>query len=159
MFLSHGFDGYISKPIDIRDLNAILHRLICDKQPPEVIEAARREIGRGKSAPIPELARKILSSERLTSAVIRDIGNAIAVLDGFLLKQGSASEEDIESYITSVHGMKSALANIGEAGLSSIADELEQAGKNNDMAAMLSETQGFIESLQSVIEKIKPKEV
>jgi CheY-like chemotaxis protein len=35
MFLQSGFDGYISKPIDLRELNAILNRFIRDRQPPE----------------------------------------------------------------------------------------------------------------------------
>ena len=43
IFLKSGFDDFISKPIDIRQLNLILNRLIRDKQPPEVLEAARRE--------------------------------------------------------------------------------------------------------------------
>jgi signal transduction histidine kinase/FixJ family two-component response regulator len=42
IFLKNGFDDFISKPLDIRLLNAVLNKLIRDKQPPEVIEAARR---------------------------------------------------------------------------------------------------------------------
>jgi len=41
MFLNNGFDGFISKPIDIRQLNATLNKMIRDKQPVEVIDAAR----------------------------------------------------------------------------------------------------------------------
>ena len=43
MFLANGFDDFISKPIDVRQLNAVLNKLIRDKQPPEVLEAARRQ--------------------------------------------------------------------------------------------------------------------
>jgi signal transduction histidine kinase/CheY-like chemotaxis protein len=43
IFLENGFDGFISKPIDTRQLNVTLNKLIRDKQPPEVLEAARRE--------------------------------------------------------------------------------------------------------------------
>ncbi|MCL2015265.1 MAG: ATP-binding protein [Defluviitaleaceae bacterium] len=41
-FLQNGFDGFISKPIDTSHLNALLHKFIRGKQPPEVIEAAHR---------------------------------------------------------------------------------------------------------------------
>ncbi|MCL2269832.1 MAG: ATP-binding protein, partial [Treponema sp.] len=44
MFMQNGFDGFISKPIDSRELNLILNDLIRNKKPPEVIEAARREM-------------------------------------------------------------------------------------------------------------------
>jgi len=43
MFLKNGFDGFISKPIDIRQLNAALNKMIRDKQPFEVIDAARKQ--------------------------------------------------------------------------------------------------------------------
>ena len=43
MFLENGFDAYIPKPIDTRELNTILNDLIRDKKPPEAVEAARRE--------------------------------------------------------------------------------------------------------------------
>ena len=41
LFLENGFDNFISKPIDIRQLNNVLNKLVRDKQPEEVIEAAR----------------------------------------------------------------------------------------------------------------------
>jgi CheY-like chemotaxis protein/anti-sigma regulatory factor (Ser/Thr protein kinase) len=41
IFMANGFDGFISKPIDIRELNASLNKFVRDRQPPEVIEAAR----------------------------------------------------------------------------------------------------------------------
>ena len=40
-FLKSGFDGFISKPIQTDHLNTILTKYIRDKQPPEVIKAAR----------------------------------------------------------------------------------------------------------------------
>jgi len=40
-FMKEGFDGFISKPIQTKHLDAILTKHIKDKQAPEVIEAAR----------------------------------------------------------------------------------------------------------------------
>ncbi|WP_461256660.1 response regulator [Treponema sp. R80B11-R83G3] len=42
MFAENGFDGFISKPIDIRQLNDLLNKMIRDKYPEETVEAARR---------------------------------------------------------------------------------------------------------------------
>ncbi|MCL1996338.1 MAG: ATP-binding protein [Defluviitaleaceae bacterium] len=44
LFLKNGFDDFISKPIDTRQLNSILNKLIRDKQSPEVLEAARSHV-------------------------------------------------------------------------------------------------------------------
>jgi signal transduction histidine kinase/ActR/RegA family two-component response regulator len=49
IFMENGFDGFISKPIDIRQLNVSLNKFVRDKQAPEVIEAARREKNGGFS--------------------------------------------------------------------------------------------------------------
>jgi CheY-like chemotaxis protein len=43
VFLDNGFDNFISKPIDTRQLNNVLNTLIRDKQSPEVLEEAKRQ--------------------------------------------------------------------------------------------------------------------
>jgi len=43
IFLDNGFDNFISKPIDTRQLNNVLNTLIRDKQSPEVLEEAKRQ--------------------------------------------------------------------------------------------------------------------
>jgi len=45
VFLKNGFNDYISKPIDIRQLDVVLNKLVRDKHPPEVVDAARRNAG------------------------------------------------------------------------------------------------------------------
>jgi len=44
MFMKNGFDGFISKPIDSRELNHYLNDFIRNKKPPEVIEEARHDL-------------------------------------------------------------------------------------------------------------------
>jgi len=156
MFLNHGFDDFISKPIDIRQLNASLNRLIRDKQPSEVIEAAHKEKA--------EMEEKLVSGSAYQQidpdlAVIftRDAEKAIKVLEK-CMKKNLGSENDIQMYIINVHAMKSALANIGATELSATALRLEQAGRGKDINVMITETGEFIEELHKVIEEIKPKD-
>jgi len=42
IFLENGFDGFISKPIDIRHLDLTLNKFVRDKYPVEVVEAAKK---------------------------------------------------------------------------------------------------------------------
>jgi signal transduction histidine kinase/CheY-like chemotaxis protein len=156
VFLKNGFDGFISKPIDIRQLNVTLIKLIRNKQPPEVIEAAQKEKAEfdKKQASVRETQQ---IDPQLAVIFARDAEKAINVLDN-ILQNNFKTESDVQLYIINVHAMKSALANIGETELSASALRLEQAGREKDLNLMTAETKNFLEALQTVIDKIKPKD-
>ena len=150
-FLSNGFDDFISKPIDIRQLNATLNKFIRDIHPNDVVDAARQQQEKSgvnvlKSSSHPELA----------GAFIRDAKKSIETLK-MLHATNYRRNDDIQSYIINVHAMKSALANINEDEMSNFAGRLENAGRNKDIELMKNETHAFMDSLSALIEKLKPK--
>jgi len=153
MFMKNGFDDFISKPIDIRQLNISLNRLIRDKQPQEVIEAANKQ----KT----EMDKKQPSGYQqvdiqLAEIFARDAERAIKVLKA-CIENNLNDETDLQMYIINVHAMKSALANIGEKELSAIALKLEQSGREKKINTLLSETEDFINKLDLVVKEIKEK--
>ena len=156
MFLKNGFDDFISKPIDIRQLNVSLNRLIRDKQPPEVVEAAHKEKAAMEEKLTPGNTYQQIDPQ-LAVIFSRDAGKAIKVLE-ICIKNNLGTENDIQMYIINVHAMKSALANIGASELSATALRLEQAGRGKDINVMLSETDKFIDDLRKIVEEIKPKD-
>jgi signal transduction histidine kinase/CheY-like chemotaxis protein len=81
MFMKNGFDGFISKPIDVRQLNATLNKMIRDKQPFEVIDAARRQKAARKTAQ--ETPQQMLPPAALLAREIfvRDAERAAATLE------------------------------------------------------------------------------
>jgi len=149
MFLQNGFDSFLSKPIDSRELDYLLNDFIKNRQPAEVVEAAR-------SVPVKErvLNNNIMNHTGKTQGIemffISDAQKAVNTLERI-----DINDLNIETYITSVHGIKSALANIGENELSAIALELENAGKACDFEVLSRETQAFINALKSLIIKYK----
>ena len=151
VFLANRFDGFISKPIDSRELDAILNRFIHDKQPHEVIEAARREqLERGSgnsSGPAQN------TNSEFEKYFLLDAENAIKVIEELYTKL--PDERAVESYIITVHGMRNVLANIGEAELSAVALKLEKAGYEHDLAVITQETHAFIDALRFLIGKYK----
>jgi HPt (histidine-containing phosphotransfer) domain-containing protein len=155
MVQQNGFDGFISMPIDIRQLNAALNKMIRDKYPPETVEAARRLAANVNMAKPVEAQPS--SDPKLAAMFVLDAEKALATLNA-IMANGFRRNDDIRQYIVSVHSMKSALANIGETGLSDAASKLEQAGRAEDTAAMTAETPAFLETLREVIEKNKPRE-
>jgi signal transduction histidine kinase/CheY-like chemotaxis protein/HAMP domain-containing protein/HPt (histidine-containing phosphotransfer) domain-containing protein len=153
MFMENGFDDFISKPIDIRQLNITLNKLIRDKYPADVVEAAKRQRkhlysgGVQGKAPEPQLAE----------AFIRDAKKAIAKLEEVYLEK-CRSEEELSTFIIEIHAMKSALANIGETEISAEALKLEKAGREKNTALILSELPSFMEMLRDVIKKFESRE-
>jgi signal transduction histidine kinase/DNA-binding NarL/FixJ family response regulator len=153
MFLSIGFDRFISKPIDSRELDQMLKELIRDRKPPEIGEAARRERKKPGAAPtkdLTELKKYFVMDAQGGLTVLKDIYAKIDRLDD--------TDSDIALYTTTVHGLKSALANIGETELSEFAFELEKAGRTRDLGVVIDRTPAFMERLESLAAAFKPRE-
>jgi PAS domain S-box-containing protein len=153
MFLKNGFDDFISKPIDIRQLNNSLNKLIRDKKPAEVVEEARLQ----KDKLFAEVVHKEVTTAQLAEFFVRDALKAASVLDS-IAKNNCRRTDDLSLFVINVHAMKSALANVGETELSEFAKILEQAGRNNNINLILAELPIFLDALYSVIGKFKQKE-
>jgi len=149
IFFNNGFDGYISKPIDIRQLNSTLNKLVRDKQPAAVIEEARRQ-----KESLSNASHYSSFNRQLIEFFLRDAKKSAAVLETVYINKGRRSE-DISMFIINVHGMKSALANIGKTELSEQAARLEQAGRDKNIKYIMSELPSFLELLYDVIHKLE----
>jgi HPt (histidine-containing phosphotransfer) domain-containing protein len=135
----------------------VLNKLVRDKQPPEVIEAARQQ-AKAKKDQSSENTPQPTMDPRFAEIFVRDARKSIAVLDAIYEKRGSYSDEDMRTYGIHVHGMKSALANIGRMDLSAIALTLEMSVRAGDTEIMLSQTSAFLDSLRALVEELTPEE-
>jgi signal transduction histidine kinase/DNA-binding response OmpR family regulator len=149
LFLNKGFDDFISKPIDIRQLNMILKKWIRDKAPPEIVEAAIQQRVAENSESIKPVTGTLLG------VFAKDVKKTLPIMEKTLKNLSTATEEDLRLFTTNAHAMKSALANINELEASKQAASLEKAGKERDIAAIRSETQGFMDALKDIVAKIK----
>ena len=155
IFLSNGFNGFISKPIDIRQLNAMLNKLVRDKYPVKVVEAARR-LKENMKKKI-DTAQPQHSDVHLLGIFLKDAEKAAATLET-IIGNNCRRTDDLNIYTITVHAMKSALANIGEKELSGIAEKLECAGKEKNIEEIINKTPPFINLLRIIIGKIKAVE-
>ena len=135
VFLGNGFDDFLSKPIDVRQLNTVLNRFVRDKQPPETAPPAL--------------------DPGFAEVFLRDADKSIAALEAFA-EITALADEDLRQYIVHVHGMKSALANIGRTELSTVAAGLEKAGRDGDMAAIAGGTPDFLGRLRALAGELRP---
>gem|GEM_PF-3111423 len=149
MFCENGFDGFVSKPIDIRQLNYILNSFIRDKQPPKVLEEARRQ---KESGTLPASAAEEAGPLSLLKQVDGlDVDSALDAMGGLedvymdtvkltarLLpdrvgKMDRFINTDWKAFSIEVHGLKSVLKNIGATALGSMAAQLERAAAEDNL--------------------------
>jgi hypothetical protein len=166
-FLNNGFDNFISKPIDVRQLNAMLKKYIRDKQPPDVIKAAQQAAASQQTAGAEKQSSTMTEEHSVPPAELADIFtreaakviDAIeAILGDSTKNNGVINDDDLLTYTIKVHGVKSALKAVNEDELSAAALKLEEAGHEKNISVITTETPGFIEKLREVIVKLTPKE-
>jgi signal transduction histidine kinase/DNA-binding NarL/FixJ family response regulator len=158
IFMENGFDEFISKPIDIRQMNVSLNKFIRSRHSPEVVEAARQQAAKlnmAKSATGDVLPA---SDPQLAAIFTRDAEKSIAVLQSIYAKRDTYDEESLQMFIINTHAMKSALANIGEKELSKFASELEQAARERNFSIAIAKTPEFLNALRTLIEKYTPEQ-
>ncbi|MCL2698578.1 MAG: ATP-binding protein, partial [Oscillospiraceae bacterium] len=160
LFLNSGFDDFISKPIDMRQLNAILKKFIRDKQPPEVLEAVLK---RAKSGPVQQVVKLIPPGTEIHGL---DIGKGIVRYDNNeviyvkILRSYAAglrnilrtceavgnSEEELREYKIKVHGIKGASLNIFAEPIAEITMALEKAATSGDFDYVNEHNPAFLEA-------------
>ena len=154
-FLENGFDEFISKPIDIRQLNSVLNKLIRNKQSPEVIAEARKQ-----RLEMDEAAFQSNISEAdsaLQAVFLLDIKKALPIIEDTFKNIDNATGEDLHLFTVNVHAIKSALANIGETVVSRLAFALEKAGKEQNRNLIKKQAPVLIDDILSIKAKIESK--
>ncbi|MCL2063595.1 MAG: ATP-binding protein [Candidatus Cloacimonetes bacterium] len=143
MFRKNGFDDFISKPIDMQHLNDILNKYIRDKKN----KLTSSPLNKSHST---QPTKKQSINQKLLMVFKRDAEKSIDILNA------SLENGDIKMFTTTAHGMKSALANIGEIEISSNAAALENAGLKSDMDFISVHAPAFIEALENLIQDLSP---
>ena len=153
MFLQSGFDSFIAKPIDTRQLNLVLNQLVRDKQPPEVVEAARRQ--RGNVEEDDTVSSQI--NPLLMESFIRDAYRSLAVLESVCQNGQLDTEEGLQSFTITIHGIKGSLGNIGESELAESAFQLESAAREQNTDLITASTPSFMAELRVLLEDLESK--
>jgi CheY-like chemotaxis protein/anti-sigma regulatory factor (Ser/Thr protein kinase) len=159
MFLKKGFDAFVSKPIDIRELDSVLNKFVRDKQPPEVLEAHRKK---NENVNKKEVAKEADKPEEINSmlleSVINDAKKCLVTIEHLIQSTEILTDSGLQAYIIAVHGIKGSLGNIGENRLSKYAYKLEFAGREKDFDLVMSATPEFVHELRCYINELESKQ-
>ena len=172
MFLENGFDDFLSKPIDMFQLNVILERWIPrEKQKPPVRKnapeapariAASDAVHVKEQEPAPEIVIEGVDTNRgiiLSGGTVKRYMHTLEMYCKDNLEKTQAIKTcldngDLALYTIYVHAIKSASANIGAIKLSETAETLETAGKRGDLDFIQTHNGRFLTALQTLLDRI-----
>jgi len=162
MFLSNGFNDFLSKPIDTIKLNSILEKHIPKEKREKVTETERGRLSVCESNSNANFEIEGIDIKRGIATVGGTLELYIQILATFY-RDGVTKIEEIKKcletdnyplYTTYVHALKSASANIGALDLSEIAKSLETAGRKEDLAFIKLHNAQFLMALEVILSNI-----
>ena len=166
MFLSQGFQAFLSKPIDIFRLDALIKHWVRDENLEKTFaDGQYLEDGRGISeaseGPAPELLKKQLNGLDLKKGLERfgsDEGLFLDVLRSFaantrplLESMKNVSKDSLDDYAVTVHGIKGSSRGIFADLIGAAAEELEKAARDGDFGYVAAHNSTFLESAWKLI--------
>ena len=162
MFMSNGFNDFLSKPIDKKMLDTILKKWIPkDKQKiPEIDHSLHGDLE--NEVVITETIEgiDIRKGLQLSGGTIEYFYETLASYHSDLIERIELIREcvelrDLSRYTTFVHAIRSASANIGANEVSRMAHDLENAGVKKDWDYIRHRNNNFITALEQLLGNIK----
>ena len=154
-YLGEGFDDYLSKPIDVGELESILERHL----PADIVSFVSAE----EPMPEPEPVNKF-SELDLETALNYCMGSKDFLAQMFMTFidekrvakiQAAFDSGDLQTYRILVHALKSTSMTVGALGLGESAKALEAAAKMNDKRTVEAQHAKLMAKYQTVCEQIK----
>ncbi|SDB08026.1 Signal transduction histidine kinase [Ruminococcaceae bacterium FB2012] len=178
MFLSEGFDGFVSKPIELVELERVLKKVLPrsvitsedgEALPEETAEEAPADEAPADEAPAEaelSLFEKLealgintaegmgycMDDEELYSELLMQFVNEAP--SKRLLMEEAFAAEDLKNYAIYVHGLKSTSRMIGDGALGSQAEALEFASKDGNAEFVREHHPGLMEDYLNLTEGI-----
>ncbi len=160
MYLSEGFDDYLTKPLDSNVLEETVKKMLPEEKVIEeagIPEAEKNMSLRSRLSVIEELdydtALKYCGGdENLLQEIITDIASECQERIERMRK--CLETRDIKSYRIDAHSIKSSMATLGAYQLSERAKMHEYAARDNDIAFIYGDAEEFIEEYNNLCSRI-----
>ncbi|MDR3164034.1 MAG: response regulator [Synergistaceae bacterium] len=167
MFLENGFQAFLTKPIDVVKLDAVLRRFVRDKQSPETIRAAEEDVHDPDAQNDYEaILKNLLEKTRISGIDIlagmrrfNDVASVyIGVIRSFaqnmpklLNTLRDVTESTLSEYAVTVHGAKGSCYGISADEVGRMAEALEISAKSGDFARVMAGSETFIGNVETLI--------
>ena len=165
IFYQHGFQDFISKPIDIMSLDAVIRKWLGNESDedlslPEVSSVPNVAPDSEDEDTVIEILG--IDTEKGLSFYGGDMDIYLPLLRSYvfgtpvtLSKLRSVSEETLQEYTINVHGLKGTSASIGAEKTREAALNLEQMARSGDLYGVLSKNDRFIKDTENIVANIQ----
>jgi len=160
LFYQHDFQAFISKPIDMLEMDLIIKKWVRDDSRddmPVIVEPVYNE----PAAPI-EIEISGVDTKKGRSLYAGDTGVYLSLLrsyvtntPGLLEKLRIVSAQTLPNYNVTVHGLKGSSAGIGAEGIRESALELEKISKDGNLQGVWALNNKLIADTKIVVANIK----
>jgi CheY-like chemotaxis protein len=167
LFLENGFQAFLTKPIDVVRLDAVLRQFVRDKQSPETIrEAEEGAFSTGAKKDYDAILRNLLEKTRISGIDIvagmkrfNDTASVyIGVIRSFtqnmpkmLETLRDVTEPTLPEYAVNVHGAKGSCYGICADEAGRMAEALEISAKGGDFARVMAGNETFIGNVETLL--------
>jgi CheY-like chemotaxis protein len=167
LFMKNGFQGFLSKPIDIMRMNEIINTFVRDKEKEH--DTVMNETTVSNETDVSLIKNQIVRGLDSAKALAR-FGDERAYLDALesyaahtpelleklsetvkALKTGDATAQN---YAITIHGLKGSSYGIGADSIGKQAENLETAAKADNTEYVLAKTERFIERAKDLLEAL-----
>jgi signal transduction histidine kinase/DNA-binding NarL/FixJ family response regulator len=160
IFIEHGFNAFLSKPINIMVLDIIVKKWIRNKDNAAESTATpvrHRKKSKKKPSEIPGVYMDI--GLELCGG---DMDIFVFALESFIKHTPESlnrlryvTAENLQNYATAVHGLKGVCAAIGAEDAKEKAFDLEKAAKAGDLDTVLAENDAFLRDTETLLDNIR----
>jgi len=162
MFFEHGFQAFITKPIDIMELDSAIRKWVRDESKENQIVSDVSSV----SVPIPNTNNIIniqgVDTEKGLSLYDGEQDIYIEILRSYVSNTPLAldsiravTEETLNAYTINIHGIKGACASIGAETQREAALTLEMMGRAGDLQGIMAGNENFIKNTEGIMANIR----
>jgi CheY-like chemotaxis protein len=168
LFLKNGFQAFLSKPIDIMSLDAVINRYVRNKalekelsptapefQSPTAESQPGTGIFEGKSLGDINFSIGLRRFDNDEETYLQLLKSYLALIQSTPEKIRTYTEETHSTYILTVHSLKSTSYTVGASRIGSKAEELEAAAQAKDSEFIRMHNSELIGILESLIPKLE----
>jgi len=162
MFYAHDFQAFVTKPIDVMEMDAVLKKYVYDREreaahasdAPSMIEDSEEKETVIEIPGVDSKKGLALYADD-TDIYIPLLRSYITNTPGTLEKLKNVTADNLQSYVISVHGLKGTSAGIGAEDIRVQALELENLSRAGDLQGVLARNDKLIADTEVIVANVK----